>query len=299
MRRVLVLFSVFAATLLGTGMGSVAAAPVPRAAVEIERELSFALPAPAGFKAAVSVSNDDGDVSALLIVTRGRQVAYYSTPAKVTAERVTARFGGLGELDYRFAPKGKESAECLGTTGPGEARFEGTFTFTGENSYIQIEADHAEGTVQTYPAPKGCVGARRDRRVVRYQPSYSGKGATLDAVAGSPRQGVVREVNVLDDGLGDKIDVIGLVGEKREGMQIARGAQVAAGRGAFHFNLKAGTASLRAPDPFTGSAKFSRRPGGRASWEGSLRVPILGGEPVELAGSAFRASIHKGVPEDE
>lgn len=30
-----------------------------------------------------------------------------------------------------------------------------------------------------------------------------------------------------------------------------------------------------------------------------LRMPILGGEPVQLAGGEFRAFIHKGVAQDE
>jgi hypothetical protein len=294
MRRVLVLVSVLAFVVLGTGLGSAAAG------AEVERDLSFPLPAPDGFRSVVSVTNNDGEVSAVLTVSRGRQIAYYFTPAKVTADRVTARFGGLGELDYRFAPKGTGSAECLGAGGSGEAEFEGTFSFTGENDYIQIEADHAVGTVQLYPEPKGCIGSRRARRVVPYRPSYSDSGATLEATAGSRRQGVIRQVSVFDDGLPrHKIEILGVLAEKREGMEIERGAQVVTGPGAFHFDLEAGTASLRGPGPFTGSATFDRGPGGQGSWEGSLQVPIFGGEPVELAGSAFRAHIHKGVPEDE
>lgn len=45
----------------------------------------------------------------------------------VDAGRVTARFGGLGELDYRFASKQNGSVDCNGAE-EGEAGFEGTST---------------------------------------------------------------------------------------------------------------------------------------------------------------------------
>ena len=155
MRRALVLAGVLFAGLL-VAVPALAAA----AGGEVERELAFALEAE-GFTVNVFVSNNDGDVDATMVLNRGPRVAYYSTPAKVTAERVTARFGSLGELDYRFAPKPNGSVDCHGAE-EGEAVFEGTFAFTGENGYIHIEADHAEGSFQIYPEPKNCPQERLD-----------------------------------------------------------------------------------------------------------------------------------------
>lgn len=294
MYRALVLAGVLFAGLLAA-VPSLAAG----AEREVERELAFGLEAE-GFSVQVFVSNNDGDVSATLILYRGSQVAYYSTPAKVTAERVTARFGSLGELDYHFASKRNGSIECSGAE-EGEAVFEGTFDFTGENGYVQIEADHAEGSFQIYPEPKNCPQKRLARRAARYHPSYSDEGVTLQAKAGSPAKRGVREIIVLDDGhRRHKVAVFATLAEKREGMTVARGVQLAAGSGAFHWNLEKGTATLRPPAPFTGSATFTRRGhNGHGAWKGSLTMPILGGEPVELAGGEFRASMHKGVPQDE
>jgi hypothetical protein len=295
MRRGLVLAGMlFAAVLL--------AIPVHAAGAgrEVERELSFSLKAE-GFTVNVSVSNNDGDVEALLIVNRGPQVAYYATPAKVTAERVTARFGSLGELDYRFAPKPNGSIACHGAE-EGEAVFEGTFNFTGENGYVHIEADHAEGSFQIYPEPKNCPQRRRARRAARYHPSYSDEGATLQARAGLLAKGGIREVLAFDEGGRGprKIAVYATLAEKREGMGVARGVQLTAGSAAFRWNLEKGTATLRPPAPFTGSATFTRHGhDGHGTWKGSLAMPIFGGEPVELAGGEFRAFIHKGVPQDE
>jgi hypothetical protein len=292
MRRALVLAGVLFAGLL-VAVPALAAG----AGREVERELAFGLDAE-GFTVQVVVSNNDGDVNATMILNRGPQVAYYSTPAKVTAERVTARFGRLGELDYHFAPKRSGSVDCNGAE-EGEAVFEGTFDFTGENSYVHIEAGRAEGSFQIYPEPKSCPQKRLARRAVPYHPSYSDEGATLHARAGSRAQGRMREVIAFDDGR-HKAAFYATLAEEREGMTVARGVQLTAGSGAFRWNLEKGTAALRPPAPFTGSATFTRHGhDGHGTWKGSLGMPILGGESVELAGGEFRAFIHKGVPQDE
>ena len=242
MRRALVLTGVLFAGLL-------AAAPALSAGAEreVERELNIELDAE-GFAVWVWVSNNDGDVSATIILSRGSQVAYYVTPATVTAERVTARFGGLGEIDYRFAPKPHGRVECTGAE-EGEAVFEGTFDFTGENGYVHIEADHAEGSFQIYPEPKGCAPKRFARRAVPYHPSYAGKGATLNAVSVARAEKTAREVSVFDDGRRGphRIAVFAFLGERREGMAVARGVQLTAKSSAFRWNLKKGTATLRPP----------------------------------------------------
>lgn len=298
MRRALVLAGVLLASLplaapsLAEGAGR-----------EVERELAFGLKAE-GFTVNVLVSNNDGEVSATTIIDRGSQVAYYTTPAKVTAERVTARFGGLGALDYRFAPKRNGRIDCDGAE-EGEAVFEGTFDFIGENGYVHVEADRAEGTYRVYPEPKSCTRkrlARLARRAVPYHPSYSDKGATLQATARSRAQRTVREIMVFDDGQHGQHEValFATLGEAREGMSVARGVQLTAGSAAFRWNLEKGAATLRPPAPFTGSATFTRHGhDGQGTWTGSLVMPILGGEPVEMAGGEFRAFIHKGVPQSE
>jgi len=294
MHRALVLAGVFFAGLL---------VAIPALAVgggrEVERDLVFALEAE-GFAVLVSVTNNDGEVSAAIRISRGPQVAYYSAPAKVTADRVTARFGSLGEVDYRFAPKPNGRVECTGSE-RAEAVFDGTFAFTGENGYVHFEASHIEGALQIYPEPRNCTQKRLAGRVVPYHPHYSDEGATMEAVAGSRAEGKIREVSAYDSGRGShKIFLFATLAEEREGMTVGRGVQLAAGSGAFRWNLERGTATLRPPAPFTGSATFTRRGHkGHGTWKGSLGMPILGGEPVKLAGREFRAFIHKGVPQDE
>jgi hypothetical protein len=92
--------------------------------------------------------------------------------------------------------------------------------------------------------------------------------------------------------------VLGPESEKDEGMLIARGAQALAPSRDFTWNLKAGTAHISPPAPFTGSATFKRRPGARPRWSGSLRAPMLGGQPFRLAGGDVRAQLIEGSPID-
>lgn len=312
MRRALVLITVLASALLGTGLtvaAATAAAPAKHPAPEIQREVGFELRSE-GFKINVYVTNNDGTVSAMPIVAKGPQVAYYSVPAEVTADRFIAKFGAFGELDYTFRPKGKGSLECLGASDTeNEAELDGTFTFTGENEYVHVDAPHAEGQMHLYPVPKQCAqarGARATRNAVRravpYSP-YGGEGATLHAITGHRRGSLAaREVSLYDAGGNGphRISILAAVGEELEGVDIARGVQMTASSSAFHWNLAAGTASLRPPAPFTGSAKFTRHgQNGHGTWSGSLVMPVLGGEPVAMAGDGFRAYIHRGVPQDE
>jgi len=295
MRRALVFVAVLCVGLLA-GVPALAAG----AGSGVERDVAFGLDAE-GFSVRVDVDNNDGDVGATIVLRRGPRVAYYSAPAKVTADRVTARFGSLGELDYRFRPKPNGSVECDGAE-EGEAVFEGSFVFTGENGYVHVDAPATEGTFRISPEPKSCSQARLARRAVPYSPVYGGKGATLEAKAGSRVNG--RTLEVTDFGADKRgrraVLVEGFLSEEREGVSVARGVQLIAGSGAFRWNLEKGTATLRPPAPFTGSATFTRRGKGRpGTWKGALAMPVLGGDPVKLAGREFHASIHKGVPQDE
>jgi hypothetical protein len=266
---------------------------------EVERDVEFSLDVE-GFTVRVDVDNNDGDVNATLILSRGPQFAYYTAPAKVTADRVTAQFGSLGALDYHFTPKRNGSGDCDYDSEEGEAVFEGTFVFTGENGYVHFEAPGAEGSFRIDPAPKNCGQIRLARRGVPYSPTYSGEGATLEAGTGSWAKGKPREVNVYDLGKKGQNQVVvdAFLGEVREGMSVARGVQLIAGSGAFRWDLEKGTATLRPPAPFTGWAMFKRRGNGRpGTWKGSMGMPLLGGAPVKLAGGGFRAVIHKGLPQ--
>ena len=84
----------------------------------------------------------------------------------------------------------------------------------------------------------------------------------------------------------------GLREEKRKGCGSNAGFRSTAAAPAFQWDLGAGTALLEPPAPFEGRAVYKREAHGKASWTGSLRIPILGAaRPMRLAGASFTAHL--------
>jgi hypothetical protein len=256
-----------------------------------------------GFAVAVEGGESKGRQDVVLYLLRRHQFAEYVVPAEITDSTVKAKFGALGELDYSFTPKGSARPECFSKVG-GYAAFTGTFKFTGENHYIHIDADHAVGSYTVESVPPTCGAARADRaatarRAVPYDP-YSGDGATLTALAGSRASHRARVVTV---SRGENAKTGGVSAVLEEGdnkLGIVRGLYLTAGARAFEWDFDAGTATVRPPAPFTGTATLVRRADGQALFTGSLRVPIVGQKrPVRMAGAEFRAKLHHGTPHDE
>jgi hypothetical protein len=292
MRRALVLITVLLATLLGTGLAG--GGPDSAAAFHEEQEdVIFSLKAE-GFTVEVLAEDNDGEQTARMDITRaglahGGLLAQYTVPATLTDHSLTAKFGALGELNYEFSPR-----KCKGGLD-----FTGSFVFTGENGYIKIEADHATGSyvADAYSAcgPLGPVDFSKVRQI--------DSRLNLLATAGSIKNGTARTVQALETTYEKgppRVQISGFVGEEREGMTVARGALVGAPLTAFHANRKAGTATLRPPAPFVGSATLRPGRGGKKFWRGSLRLPdIAGGPPIVLTGPDFHASLSKEYPTEE
>ena len=298
MRRALVLAGVFFAGLL-VAVPALAAG----AGREVERELAFELDAE-GFAVGVIVSNNDGDVSAAILLNRGPQIAYYTTPAKVTAERVTARFGSLGELDYRFAPKRNGSIECNGAE-EGEAEFDGTFVFTGENGYVHIEAATPRGPFRSIPSRgtasgNGLPGApgRIARPMPRRITSIRTTGATMNASAGSRAKGrSARSPPSTKAGAATQGRCLRHPG-RRTGRDDGRPRRAAGGRlrrlslepRAGHRDAAAAGAFYRLGDVHPARPRWPR------DLEGFAGHADLGGESVKLAGGEFLPSSTKACP---
>jgi hypothetical protein len=284
MRRALVLIAVIAAALLGTVLPVAAAAPQP---VEAE-DLIFGLAAE-GFRVEVFAEDNDGDQTASLDVARDGQEAIYRVPATITDHSVAAKFGTRGQLNFRFRPR-----KCHGGL-----VFTGKFSFTGENGFIHIDADHASGSFfeQVYTAcgTRGPVDPGNVRVV-------TATGIRLEATAKEPdhRGGRALEVTEYRARGGHRsVDISGFVTERREGMEIGRGAIVSAPVSAFRRDVAAGTATVTPPAPFTGSATLQRH-GAESAWVGDLQVPVLGGgAPVALTGPEFQTRLTQEQPFDE
>lgn len=205
-------------------------------------------------------------------------------PATITDDSVKAKFGDLGELNFGFGPK-KGARKCLG-----ELTFTGSFTFTGENEYVHVDADEAEGG-KVGGEFEGCNLEEEEGGVIE-----TAEEVHLEAIAGSFKRGTGRRVTVDEwrrRGGHREVEVTASQIEETEGMRIARGAILRAGPGAFRRNLMAGKATLKPPAPFTGWARLTPGRGGKGIWEGTLQVPTLSGEPIALTGPSFRAHFVK------
>lgn len=269
-------------------LASVGESPLPEEEfVEMEEEVAFSLRVE-GFSVNVFAEDDGGDQTATLSISRGGLTTSYLAPATITDDSLAAKFGGLGELSVHFAP----SPKCRGFLA-----ITGTLTFTGEDEYVHIDAGHVAGG-STGRAFVACSDEE-------LQEGEEGgifeeeNGVHLEAVAGAFKHGSGRRVTVDEhEGFNGRPEVYVSASriERTEGMRVVRGATLQAPRASFRHDLKAGTATLKPPAPFTGWARLTPGRGGKGTWRGTLRLPTLGGRPIELTGPAFRAHFVEEEP---
>jgi hypothetical protein len=249
----------------------------------------------------VGVRSPLGSERVRLSLDRRGQVAYYWAPAKIGDDTVRARFGKLGALAVRFTPDRKEGPLGCGRDGAQDGTFRGALVFHGENHYAHIDARRARGWMQTRPShceggPSASAGEGEVRRATASAAPVAETGAVLEATTANVLPADVF-YTFLDHGpKGVRVAFGALREERREGMRIERGAQIYGGSAGFQWDLGAGTALLAPPGPFEGRAAYKRGEDGKASWTGSLRVPLLGSpRPMRLAGSAFSAHLRAGT----
>jgi hypothetical protein len=290
-RLALLLIAVIAVGLLSFA-GSVGAAS-GRALLQAKFELKAA-----GFQ--VAVETEASEEKVVLSLYRRGQVAIYQAPATFTEDSLHARFGRFGELDYTFT-EDPVSKDCRGL---GKGTFNGTFTFTGENDFVHFEADRARGTLFATGSP-GCKegpGPRLSSPHFRPGAAAPGRAKPVEEVTLSAhsRKLPIRFLLVFTTEYKGREQAFfnAFRQEKLEGMVIARGVQTSGGLGTFRWDLDAGTARLDPPAPFLGSAVLRPRSSGPPSWSGSLRVPVLGGKPIRLAGPGMVSELDAGSPID-
>jgi hypothetical protein len=288
MRRALALLSLVLAAL--------AVAAAPAGAAQSRHGLGFELHDD-GFW--VTATSPLGSGRVRLMLDRHGEVAYYWAPAHIGAGAVRVRFGRLGTLAFRFTPDRREGPLGCGGRHDGSQRgtFSGTLVFHGENDYADVDAHRARGYLQTRPT--ACAGGRRTgagegevRRATASAAPVAETGAFVEATTASALPADVF-YSFLDQGpKGVRVVFGALREERREGMRIERGAQIYGGAAGFQWDLGTGTALLEPPAPFEGRAVYKRETHGKASWAGSLRVPVLGAKrPMRLAGPTFTARL--------
>lgn len=288
MRRALVIAGVMLAGLLACApaQATAASSPHPREEALPEEEFEFIEPEEVtfslsveGFTADVLVEDNGVEQTATLVISRDGLTSTYQVPAIITDDSVSAKFGGLGGLDFDYGPR-KGARKCLG-----KLTFTGSFDFVGEGGYVHIDATEVQGAKEGgefFP----CTDFEGEEGFLEV-----GEPVDLEAAAGSVERAAGRQVIAEDrrpEGRGRWIEISASQVEEKEGMRITRGAEVRARPESFRHDVKAGTATVKPPAPFTGWAHLTPGRGRKGIWEGTLRLPTLSGRPIELTGPAFR-----------
>jgi hypothetical protein len=290
MRRLLVVFGVMLAV-------TAAVAPTAGAATP-QRGFNFELHA-GGFQ--IQARSFLGSGRVRLLLNRKGEVAYYYAAAQVGPGTVRARFGRLGSLDLRFTPgRGEGPRGCDAKRGGQFGTFRGRITFRGEHDYADVDAGRAQGYFGAHPADDCVHGGATASASAAAAPHPLGPIAETGAqLYGETSPGIPSRFFYIysenrPGGVRAAFNAFRV--ERREGMLIERGAQAGGGAHTFEWDLGTGTALVEPPAPFTGRAFYRRGADGRSPrWTGSLRAPILGGEPLRLTGAAFGAHLGSGT----
>jgi hypothetical protein len=246
----------------------------------------------------------------VVLEIQGRnRIVSYEVKGEATKAGLKAQFGKLGLIDVAFEPGNtrtfKPSKKCKGEPSTfSEGFYVGTIRFTGERNYVRIDATRAKGTMSV-SRPSECPKDKGSGRLLQQLPHRSpfsspqrarAEDASLFVSGPSCRCFFAAFATRSDKGRG-RTTFVGAKLENREGMEIGRATVAETGPSTFTFNHKTGTASVDPPHPFTGTATFKRRKG-RDLWRSTLRVPLLGADPLSLRGRGFRANLARALPGD-
>ncbi len=285
-------------------------APVATAAVDsVTTDLE--LPTNNNLVAHLDVFNDEFDLE----IGRKDQSSYasYEVDGEATEAGLKARFGQLGVIDMAFRPTEVElERPPKGCTGPpskfSDGVLTGTISFTGEREFVRIEVSEIEARLENWRESEWrCPSHRRRAHRVRRprslpfspRPSDNGKTvgeATLTALKRRCRC-VFVGYSFPNESRKTSSGFFGARFEKREGMEITRATGSSAPASAFTFNHKAGTATVRPRPPLLGYGHFERRPHGRDLWRSTIRVPLLGDDPIDMRDGGYRAKLVNELPE--
>ncbi len=266
--------------------------------------IEFELGAGQGLVAQLETYADD----VTLTIIGHHQYVSYQVTGELSPSGLVAKFGELGEVSVTFSPTRTISSQQPPKGCKDEARtdregiFSGTIKLTGEREYVRLDATEAKGEMLVMPnwhcdSRKGknvvpsppeikhrASAAREDVATLKASSRVSGGGFSAAAVRG-PKG---RNYTFFAGGLS----------EHRESMKILRLAALSAPTSTFLFNHAKGTASVHPPGPFSGSATFKRHRKGPPAWSGSLKVALLGADPIALTGPGYRASLVRDFPGD-
>lgn len=291
----LVIAMVAASSALWAGVAS-AAGPEDGTVVRV----AMALKASDGFQ--VNLENSE-DGTLTLELRKGAQSVTYAVPGHATEAGLKARFGKLGLIDVAFVP-----TKVLNSTEPGEGCtgaprtlregvFSGTIHFAGERGYARIDDSRASGSmsvISQWECPEAEAAdpfAPDLRRPALASRAESGGDATSTVLVARRRGCSCTFYAGLGHlhGRGLRSFFFGEADEERGSMKIRRVTEIRGPASRFRVDRTAGTAVLRPPSPLSGLARYEKRAHHRGLWRSTIRVPLLGADPIDTGGPGFVA----------
>lgn len=228
-----------------------------------------------------------GHASAVLILVNGKHAGVsYAAPATVTETSIEADLGELGEISVAFHPSGlprTARSKCGGKSISFDSGyFEGRVDFHGEESYTEVEAAAAQGSIDfllnVICASGGPQGPSRT-------------GAELSV----RNPGLGAELSVVKNRSGGPARFEIGVSEYHGGISIKRFAALRLPARTFRYDPRLETATVSPPAPFAGSAHFDRNKNASRRWGGDLTVDMPGRADVPLTGTALRATLVRAL----
>jgi hypothetical protein len=288
-----------------------AAAPLPTLAAGVAYgaspeggpvvRVAFALKASNGLHAQLE-NSEDGTVT--LELRRKEQFVTYEAPGDATEAGLKVRFGRLGLIDVAFTP-----TKTLNSTEPGEGCtgaprtlregvFSGKIDFTGERGFVRIEGPQAKGSMSVISEWTCPEAEATNPFAVMTGPTSSasgdeggnGESVTLQATRRGCSCYLIAEVHHRRGSA--KSVFFGFEREQQEGMTITRSTLVRAPASAFELDRATGSATLRPPSPLSGRASFEPLTHGRGLWRSTIRVPMLGSDPIDTGAPGFAALLY-------
>ena len=273
-----------------TAISPIASAKPGYATFPAERASYVTVNGTKGFQ--ITIVRANGRVQ--LTASKGNTSAIYiDRSAKAPADRIMARFPGLGEISLRFHPTAEVQELppfCRGRPPTKQAGiFRGTIRFKGERGFTQVVASRVRGYM--YHSFKEVC--RRSESGLFDDPV---SGYSLTATARSHGGEVsFNAFRSTEDSMtqGDTHYSV-VMSERRSGMIIGRTAFVRASPNTYVVegpSTQPDSATVAPPAPFSGDASFHWISGMTAEWSGSLSVELPGAGIVPLTGAPFKSEI--------
>jgi hypothetical protein len=216
---------------------------------------------------------------------KGKSVATYQVPAKVTKSKIDADLGRVGRISVEFRPRGRFAVAHIDCNPQARVRFQagawvGRIEFKGEEDFTRVKATRARKVFT--PFLRIACPFVSDR----VELGSELPGARLAAL--SKRKSSWVGLSAITNHPGGGLELSASMEEQRGRLSIYRGVQGFYPGSGFEFDQALNTAKLSPAGPFfSGSGTFSRFAEPQNRWTGDLSVDLPGRSNTLLTGTRF------------